>query len=116
MEWVIGGIGGTLLVGLAAVLAWRSLRRLRAAAELRRARDEFQRDHSRLEAKFLHAAALTGKPRGLRWKAALWEPAVEFVREKKTGKLAALAAVAVQFEAIEGGDMEDVAAVADLKN
>ena len=36
--------------------------------------------------------------------------------ERQTGRLAALVAVTVQFEAIEGGDMEGLPAVGNLRN
>jgi hypothetical protein len=76
----------------------------------------FHAKRPELEALFLQAAAATGKPRGLRWKACEWDGTVEFAREKGTGQLAALAGVTIQFEAIEGGDMEGVAAVGNLRN
>jgi hypothetical protein len=73
-----------------------------------------QREH--LEAAFFAAAAATGKPRGLRWKNCEWESEVAFARERQTGRLAALVAVTISFEAIEGGDMEGVEAVGNLRN
>ena len=45
-----------------------------------------------------------------------WEPGAEFARECATGDLAALVGVVIQFEAVEGGDMEGVAAVGNLRN
>jgi hypothetical protein len=41
---------------------------------------------------------------------------VAFARERDTGRLTALVAVTIQFEAVEGGDMEGVEAVGNLKN
>jgi hypothetical protein len=41
---------------------------------------------------------------------------VEFARERARGELAALVGVVIQFEAVEGGDMEGVAAVGNLRN
>ena len=72
-----------------------------------------QREH--LEAAFFAAAAASGKPRGLRWKDCEWENEVAFARERQTGRLAALVAVTIAFEAIEGGEMEGVAAVGNLR-
>jgi hypothetical protein len=69
-----------------------------------------------LERRFFETAAASGKPRGLRWKACEWSPELEMVREKQTGRLAALIGVTIAFEAIEGGDMEDLPAVANLRN
>ena len=82
----------------------------------RDARELFARQRPRLQDAFFEAVAASGKPRGLRWKALEWEPAVEFARERSTGDLAALVGVIVQFEAVEGGDMEGVAAVGNLRN
>ena len=53
---------------------------------------------------------------GLRWKACDWDDSIAFAREKTSGRLAALAGVTIQFEAIEGGDMEGLPAVANLRN
>src|SRR6266852_4635272 len=41
---------------------------------------------------------------------------VELARERKTGQLVALVPVTIQFEAIEGSDMEGLPAVANLRN
>jgi hypothetical protein len=81
-----------------------------------RAREIFARQRPDLERQFFAAASASGKPRGLRWKAVEWGPAVEFARERGTGQLAALAGVTIQFEAVEGGDMEGLPAVGNLRN
>jgi hypothetical protein len=80
------------------------------------ARERFAAQRPRLQEEFFAAASASGKPRGLRWKALEWEQGVEFARERATGNLAALVGVVIQFEAIEGGDMEGVAAVGNLRN
>lgn len=79
------------------------------------AREEFARRRTDLEREFFAAASATGKPRGLRWKSIGWQPAAEFARERKTGRLAALVGVTIAFEAVEGGEMEGVAAVGNLR-
>ena len=93
--------------------AWRLLRR---DPDPRRARALFDRQRPDLEQAFFQAASASGKPRGLRWKALEWEPAAVFARERATGRLAALVGVTVQFEAVEGGDMEGLPAVGNLRN
>ncbi len=115
MDWWgwLGAVG--LLAGLLA-LAWRPLRRFGRAVHLERARESFRLQRPRLEELFLQAAAASGKPRGLRWKACDWEPGVEFARERATGQIAALVGVTIQFEAVEGGDMEGLPAVGNLRN
>src|SRR5260370_503187 len=72
-----------------------------------------QREH--LEAKFFQLAASSGKPRGLRWKDCEWGDQVEFARDRQTGQLVALVGVSIAFEAIEGGDMEGLPAVGNLR-
>jgi hypothetical protein len=52
----------------------------------------------------------------LRWRACQWGEAVEFVRERRTGQFAALVALTIQFEAVEGSDMENLPAVGNLRN
>lgn len=80
------------------------------------ARQLFQQQRSSLQSLFFKTAASSGKPRGLRWKECQWNDLIAWVREKKTGQLLALAGVTISFEAIEGGDMEDVEAVGNLRN
>lgn len=80
------------------------------------ARIAFREYRPDLETEFFRAASTAGKPRGLRWKACEWDNVVEFAREKKTRQITALAGVTIQFEAIEGGDMEGLAAVGNLRN
>ena len=76
----------------------------------------FKLQKERLERQFQQAAAASGKPRGLRWRECQWGQAIQFVRDRHTGHLAALVAVTIGFEAVEGGDMEGVAAVSNLRN
>jgi hypothetical protein len=99
-------------------MAWQWLRRLfgRHSVSVAQARDQFARSRGDLEQRFFHQALTSGKPRGLRWKSIEWEAIVEFARERQTGQLAALVGVTIAFEAIEGGDMEGVAAVGNLRN
>jgi len=97
-------------------MAFGWLRRLLGVASPARAREQFLAERPELQKRFFEAAAASGKPRGLRWKALDWGERVELAREKQTGRLAALAEVTISFEAVEGGDMEGVAAVGNLRN
>lgn len=106
---VIGAVAMAWALGRSAKTFGREMRH-------ERARELFKLQRERLEAHFLQAAAATGKPRGLRWKDCQWENQVEFVRDRETGDLSALVGVTIQFEAIEGGDMEGVAAVGNLRH
>jgi hypothetical protein len=112
--WVFGVL--VVAAPLAGLVVWRRMHCFGSEVKIERARELFRLQRERLEAIFLKAAAATGKPRGLRWKDCQWEDGVEFVRDRKTGHIAALVAVTVQFEAVEGSDMEGLPAVKNLRN
>jgi hypothetical protein len=99
-------------------MVWRWIGRLFGGSppSLPQAREQFLQGRSELEQRHFAAAVASGKPRGLRWKALEWQADVVFAREKETGRLAALVGVTIAFEAIEGGDMEDLPAVGNLRN
>ena len=99
------------LVAIACIGLFIWLRR-----HIRQAREQFHAHREELAVEFLEAAGATGKPRGLRWVACDWADEIAFARDRHTGQLAALVAVTIRFEAIEGGDMEGVAAVGNLRN
>ncbi len=105
-----------ILLGIAAVSLRKPWRAWRDRREADRARREFRRQREMLEAKFFALAAASGKPRGLRWLDCDWLEAVSFARDRQTGLLTAFVAVNIRFEAIEGGDMEDVAAVSNIRD
>src|SRR5262245_25784051 len=116
--WLFGGIGCLVMIGVASVALvyiWPRICGRSAMASLEQARVTFHRRREWLEARFLSLAAQSGKPRGLRWVDCEFDNGVAFARDRKTHHFRALVAVSIQFEAIEGGDMEDVAAVADRK-
>ena len=112
--WIIPA--GVLVAVVVALLLWRPLRSFGKAVQIERARELFKLQRERLEARFLAAAAATGKPRGLRWKDCQFESDVTFVRDKKSGEIAALVGVNVSFEALPGSDMEDNPNVDNLRN
>jgi hypothetical protein len=112
MPIAVAGVVGVIFLVHA---CWRTLRRLGRELVTARAREAFRLQRERLEAKFFDAAAATGKPRGLRWKECKFETSMEMVRERGTGTLNALVPVTIAFEAIEGGPMEGVEAVGNLR-
>ena len=86
-----------------------------------RLRRLFAVQRSGLQEDFFVAAASSGKPRGLRWKAIDWkvqgvEPEPLLARERGSGAIVALVPVTIAFEAIEGSDMEGLPAVGNLRN
>src|SRR5207244_3081742 len=107
---------GLLILLVIVLLVWRPLRLFGREVQVERARELFVLQRERLEAKFVTAASATGKPRGLRWKDCWFENELELARDRHSGQLVALVPVTIQFEAIEGGDMEGVPAVEYAKN
>lgn len=103
-----------VLIGIA---AWQFQRFTDRHREARTAEhlNQFHRRREWLEAKFFDVAAQRGSPRGLKWSEIDFDNAVVFARDRRDGQLAALVGVSIQFEAIEGGGMEDVEAVANRK-
>lgn len=77
------------------------------AAELRAAQAEFSRGREHLEARFVAAAAATGKPRGLAWADCDFETPVVWARDRASGQLRGLVGMVVRFTAVEGGGMEN---------
>ena len=102
------------VVGVAAFAGVRIGLWLREQA-LRRARETFSWRREWLEAEFLKLAGQRGIPRGLAWVDCDFENDVQFAKDRATGQLRALVAVTIRFEAIEGGGMEDVEAVGNLR-
>lgn len=77
---------------------------------------EFQRFERELQQDFFTLAAQSGKPRGLRWISCEWPDDVQIVAERESQQITAYASVNVGFEAVEGGDMEDVQAVSTIRD
>ncbi|MGQ0636463.1 MAG: hypothetical protein ACT4QC_17765 [Planctomycetaceae bacterium] len=103
-------------VGLIAWLGRRPVRAWWQRREIRQAVLDFRRHRETLEAKFFDLAAASGKPRGLRWVDIDWLDLVTYGRDRQTGLLTAFAAINIRFEAVEGGDMEGVAAVDNIRD
>lgn len=93
--------------------AWIAARR---QAESERAMKQFRMQRELLEAKFYDLARVSGKPRGLKWLDGDWQSDVTFARACDTGLLTAFVGLHIRFEAIEGGDMEGVAAVDTVRD
>lgn len=112
--WLVAAVILVALVVLA-LAAYRPLVAVRREAVLSRARREFRQQRERLEMQFFKLASTTGKPRGLRWSDCDFENPVEYARDRRSGQLSAFVACTISFEAIEGGPMEGVEAVGNLR-
>ena len=124
LEWMTSGLAAIIVLGLTTLvvlglvvawLLWRPYRTVRQEKSLARARREFHLRREQLEAVFLRQAGESGKPRGLRWADCDFENDVTYARDKRSGELSAFVGVTISFEAIEGGGMEDVEAVGNLR-
>ena len=78
--------------------------------------DLFRMQREQLEAKFFDLARGRGIPRDLRWVECDWLDEVTFGRAIDDGMLTAFAGVNIRFEAIEGGDFEEVEAVGLIRD
>jgi len=96
-------------------LVWALLRPALFARRLQHALSQFWEDRPRLESLFFEKAAATGKPRGLSWKSCAFQNGLVLARDRANGELVGLVGVTIGFEAIEGGGMEDVEAVGNLR-
>ena len=116
MFWSGVVIAAAVLVGIT-LIVWMIQRFVeqRRETQLAARRGEFFRRREWLEAKFLQVAGRRGTPRGLEWIDCDFDNAVSFARDRRSGELTALVAVAIRFQAIEGGGMEDVEAVGNQK-
>jgi hypothetical protein len=99
---------------IAAILGFLCYRRRHPS--LADAQAMFHAQRRQLQTLFFQAAGSSGKPRGLRWTQCQWSEQIEWVRDKQTRQLLALIGVTISFEAIEGGEMEGVEAVGNLRD
>lgn len=114
-EGIAIAAGACAVVGILAAIAFRPVRSAVRASRYERARRDFHRCRERLEAKYFQLASASGKPRGLRWSSCDFEDDVSYARDRRSGELCAFVAVTIGFEAIEGGGMEHVEAVGNLR-
>jgi hypothetical protein len=102
-----------LIVG--GFLVWSLLRRSLFARKIGRVLKDYVRDRDEIQAAFLQAAGASGKPRGLLWKKCEFQDGLVLARDRATGEIVGLVPATIRFEAVRGGDMEDVEAVGNLR-
>lgn len=108
-------VSGFALLVAVVIAAPRIATRMRKREEEQAIRS-FRIERELLEAKFFDMASRRGKPRGLRWLECDWQNSVTFGRDLETGLITAFVGVNIRFEAIEGGDMEEVEAVSMVRD
>jgi hypothetical protein len=108
----------TILLGLASAIilafVWLSWRHRQSEIRFQNAVTSFPQQ-SGLGEQFLKAANATGKPRGLRWVSCELQGAPIFTTGRNAGEVYGLSGATIGFEAIPGGDMEEVEAVDDIR-
>jgi hypothetical protein len=100
---------------VAAFFVWMSIRPTLAARRTELALKQFVSRRVSLETAFFQSASTSGKPRGLTWKQCSFQQGVVLARDRGNGDLVGLVGVTISFEAVEGGGMEDVEAVGNLR-
>jgi len=113
--WIIGGLAAIAFFGVA-VVALNRRQATRKTFNRKRAIQEFAAERDDLSGLFLRTAAASGKPRGLRWTGCELSGSPLFAVDDVTGELIALIAATISFAAIEGGGMEEVEAVGNLRS
>jgi hypothetical protein len=107
-----------LLFFLLLTIAWLVFgvfRRTRFARQIDRARRQFAEHRDYYASIFKDAASASGKPRGLVWKDVKLDERLFLARDRANGALVGLVGVTISFDAIEGGGMENVEAVGNLR-
>jgi hypothetical protein len=101
-----------IAMGVALWIIWRRDRQRR---QIVTATAEFVRRRPSLQEDFRAAANVTGKPRGLLWKACDFRDGLVLARDRANGRLVGLVGATIAFEAVPGGGMEEVEAVGNLR-
>ena len=113
--WPYFVAGTVAVIAVAVAIAWKPVAARLRAREVKQAIGLFRLQREQLEAKFFDLAAGSGRPRGLRWVDCDFADEVTYARDRRSGRLSALVAVTIGFEAVEGGGMEEVEAVGNLR-
>lgn len=116
-QFYLTAVLATTAVAGGLYFAWRRglLAPRRAYVNLAHARKLFHLRREWLEARFVQLAAKNGTPRGLQLADCEFDNAVLFARDRKTGRLRALVAVTISYQAVVGGGLEDNPNVGNLR-
>lgn len=109
--WIVAAVVGVIFVSLVVARVRSDRRRRRRLSD---ALHNFQLRREWLEASFV-SLAQESAPRGLEWSDCEFDDRVRFARDPEKNELCAFVGITIKFEAIEGGPMEEVEAVANHK-
>lgn len=112
MWWLVAlGLSGLALGGI-----WLAIRpQFRIHFATQTAKQEFLAKREQVQAAFFDQAAASGKPRGLRWVRCDWSEEILIARHRESAELAGFVELTIRFDAVPGGEMEDVEAVHNLR-
>lgn len=109
---VVVALCGLLVVIVHVGRRWRAAQR---HALVEKAQRELPVQRQEVESQFIKQAANSGRPRGLVWKEVEFAEEVLFASNLESGQLIALVSITISFEAVAGGEMEEVEAVGNLR-
>jgi hypothetical protein len=117
-NWSLAAVLLLSAVALAWVFVerWKKSRATQRTLQVDRAIAEFADQRDDLTGLLLRTAGASGKPRGLRWTGCELSGPPIFAVDESNGELIALVSTTISFAAIEGGGMEEVEAVANLRS
>ena len=111
---VTGLVGLCALFLVISLIVWYFRVRPRET-EFEKARRLLDQQMQTLRTRFFQMASTSGKPRGLVWTRTDWKRDIAFARDLETGLLTAFVGIEIAFAAIPGSDMEEVAAVGQIR-
>ncbi len=107
-----------VLIGISVLLLAGSYfvsRRPKKENGLESAQRLFESQQEVLQSQFFQIASTSGKPRGLIWTKTEWKRDIAYARDLNSSLLTAFVGVEISFEAIPGGEMEEVEAVGQIR-
>ena len=97
------------------VFVWRPMRAASREARFARQRKGFHTQRERLEAKFIQLASARGKPGGPNWDDCGFDDDVAYVRDRRTGELAAFVAVTIPTLGFDDASLGTGEAIGNLR-
>lgn len=117
--WALFALAGVAALAII-LIAWRPIRGAVREARFAQDRRDFHRQRERLEARYLHLAANSGRAPHLRWSDCEFSNDVTYARDKRSGRLCAFVAVTIACDQPASGglldlSLEEFGAVANVR-